>query len=365
MLGIAVQTTNKEALKIIGRGYNPERFRNRMFKLRDAGIDYAVDMIFGLPGDNYEHFKKTYDEAYSLKPTQVRVYNLLTLPDTRLFLEAEKHGLVFEPEPPYTTQYCNTFTKEDMTKAKRFLYAHSIMSTYSSNSVAFMLFVEEMGEAPSKVIEDLLSGSWRNNVPITDEELERWKEMSCVEERVDIVRTFINHAFRSKRGQQLPAALKDIFEFQFQTGSVNVSRDEVYSNNEDMDFDSKAIYGKHPRLNNMVRIFKLNTDVLSTFKERPPVKDVKLLDDFIMVLFRAEASISYYKISKGMEQILKMANGEKSYEEIVESFLVGISSQEQKESIKAKINQGLSELTKKHVIIWKEEYPSVCQSPVI
>ena len=352
MLGIGLQTTNKEALRVIGRAYNAERFKDRMNKLRSVGVDYAVDMIFGLPGDNYEYFKRTYDEAYSFKPTQVRVYNLLTLPDTRLFFEAEKHGLVFDDEPPYITRYCNTFTKEDMKKAQRFLYAHSIMSTYSSNSIAFMLFAEEMNEAPSRIIEDLLSGNWRNNIAVTDEELESWKYMGNVEERENIVRTFVSYKFRSKYNSELPTALKDIFEFQFHTGAVNVSRDEVYNNKTELDFNSLDIYQLLPRLNNRVRIFKLNTDVLNTFKERPCIKDIKQFDDIIMVMFRTEAFISYYKVSKGVEHILNQIDGKTPYGNIVERSLSGISSCDQKELLKVKINKGLSDLTKKQVIIW-------------
>ena len=352
MLGIGLQTTNMDALKIIGRAYNPERFKDRINKLREVGVDYAIDMIFGLPGDNYECFKRTYDDAYLLRPSHVRIYNLLTLPDTRLFLEAEKHGLVFDPEPPYTTQYCKTFTKEDMHKARRFLHAHGIMSTYCSNSIAFMLFADEVKEAPSQIIEDFLNGCWRNNITVTDEELELWKDSNSVQERIIMVRNFINYKFNSKNGEKLPVALADLFEFQFETGVVNTLREDAYKKTRELDFDSEDIYGLHPRLNNGVKILRLNTDVLRTFKERPGVKDVKILDDFILVLFRTGISIKHYKVSQGMEYILNLANGSTSYRDILENLLNGVSSQDQKELIKTKINKGLSDLTSKDVIIW-------------
>ncbi|MEI6092337.1 MAG: radical SAM protein [bacterium] len=352
MLGVGLQTTNKEALKIIGRAYNSERFKDRINKLKEVGVDYAIDIIFGLPGDNYESFKKTYNDAYSLKPAHVRVYNLLTLPDTRLFLDAEKHGLVSDTEAPYTTQYCNTFTQEDMKKARRFMNAHSTLSTYSSNSIALMLFADEINELPSSVVEDLLSGSWRNNLAVTDEELEFWKEMDNSDERAEAVRSFINYKYESKYLRKIPTALADLFELQFQTGSVNVSGEEIYKNKETVNFNSKHIYDKTPRLNNGVRILRLNTDVLKMFKERPRAKDVEFLNEFILVLFRTGTSIKYYKISKGVERLLNMADGQTSYGKMMESSLNASFSQDQNDLIKNKVNKSLSDLTEKQVLIW-------------
>ncbi len=352
MLGVGLQTTNLNALKIVGRAYNADRFKDRISKLREAGVDYAIDIIFGLPGDNYETFKKSYDDAYLLKPMHVRVYNLLTLPGTRLFLEAEKHGLVFDKEPPYTTLYCNTFTQEDMRKARRFMNAHGIISTYCSNSIALMLLSEEMNESPSQVVETFLSGDWRNKIPVTDEELDFWKEMHSVEERIGVVSNFISYKYKSKTNQELPVALSDVFNFQFQTGSVNVSMEQIYKNKTEVDFNSGDIYNRYPRLNNGVRILKLNSDVLSTFKERTSIKNIKILTGYILVLFRNGSSIQHYKVSQGIECILSMANGKNSYGEIIDTLLKQVPSCDQKELIKIKINKGISDLTKKEILIW-------------
>ncbi|MBR5633418.1 MAG: coproporphyrinogen dehydrogenase HemZ [Clostridia bacterium] len=74
-VSVNTQTLNDDVLKNIGRAHTAEDFL-RAYELAEAsGIkDINVDLIAGLPGDDYESFKMSVDRIAQLDPTNVTVH---------------------------------------------------------------------------------------------------------------------------------------------------------------------------------------------------------------------------------------------------------------------------------------------------
>lgn len=118
-----LQTTNPAALKLLERpgGGGPDKYIHKIGLLRKLlpTAEVSFDLIYGLPGDDYEHFRESVDFTLNLKPSKIHLSPLLLLPGTRFFNDREKLGFVYDDEPPYMVRANQTFSEGDMHKAIR------------------------------------------------------------------------------------------------------------------------------------------------------------------------------------------------------------------------------------------------------
>ena len=69
------QTLNDEVLREIGRRHTVEDFYRAYDLAKESGIrDINVDLIAGLPGDDFKTFSETLDKIISLAPTNITVH---------------------------------------------------------------------------------------------------------------------------------------------------------------------------------------------------------------------------------------------------------------------------------------------------
>jgi radical SAM superfamily enzyme YgiQ (UPF0313 family) len=118
-----LQTTNSLALELLKRKSGPNIFTKKIGQLRSSipGAEISFDLIYGLPGDTYEGFRKSVDFALSLKPGKLYLSPLLLLPGTPFWDEKVEFGFDYENKPPYMVRSNNHFSKEDMKKTVRFV----------------------------------------------------------------------------------------------------------------------------------------------------------------------------------------------------------------------------------------------------
>lgn len=99
---VGVQTTNNQVLKNINRYVNFEDIKEKVEELeRIRNIKQHLDLIAGLPGEDYYSFKKSFNDVYSIKPEEIQLGFLKLLKGSDMRLEAEKWGMVYSPYPPY------------------------------------------------------------------------------------------------------------------------------------------------------------------------------------------------------------------------------------------------------------------------
>ena len=81
---LGVQSTDDEVLKLSARGHSFEDVKMASSMIKSYGISLGLQMMLGLPGDNFEKMQKTADDLISLEPTCVRIYPTLVVEDTAL-----------------------------------------------------------------------------------------------------------------------------------------------------------------------------------------------------------------------------------------------------------------------------------------
>ena len=101
-LEIGVQTTNSEVMERIGRVSKKNvLFENVKLLLQSAKQHVHLDLIAGLPGEDLQSFITSFNEVYLLHPHQLQLGFLKVLGNTRIYREAEKHGIKYREYPPY------------------------------------------------------------------------------------------------------------------------------------------------------------------------------------------------------------------------------------------------------------------------
>lgn len=91
---LGVQSTDDEVLKFSARGHSFEDVKNASSMIKSYGISLGLQMMLGLPGDNFEKMLKTAEDLISLEPNCVRIYPTLVVEDTAL-CDMYKNGKYF------------------------------------------------------------------------------------------------------------------------------------------------------------------------------------------------------------------------------------------------------------------------------
>ncbi len=117
-LEIGLQSTNPTTLKKIGRETDLNKFENGIKLLQKSRIQYVIQLIIGLPGDDLNSFKNSMDYVLNLAPDKLQVFELQLLPGSALHDNADEHGMLFHLMPPHLVIQNNTFSYSDIVKAK-------------------------------------------------------------------------------------------------------------------------------------------------------------------------------------------------------------------------------------------------------
>ncbi|MDX2480547.1 MAG: DUF4080 domain-containing protein [Desulfuromusa sp.] len=100
---IGVQSTLPETLQRVGRKASLERLAENIGYLKQkTNIHLHLDLIAGLPGDDYPQFLKSIDWTYALGADHLQIEPVKLLPGAPLRLQAAEWGIKFNPNPPYT-----------------------------------------------------------------------------------------------------------------------------------------------------------------------------------------------------------------------------------------------------------------------
>ena len=76
-LSIGVQTFNSEYLRFFNRSHTADQSKSAVKMAQRAGFDnISVDLIFGIPGQSIENFKKDLDQILALNTTHISIYGL-------------------------------------------------------------------------------------------------------------------------------------------------------------------------------------------------------------------------------------------------------------------------------------------------
>lgn len=119
-LEIGVQSTNEVTIKEIHRTMKLGRLKEVVRQIQRGGnIHEHLDLIAGLPYEDYNSFRRSFDEIYELKPNQLQLGFLKVLKGSYMYEHAAEYGIVYHDRPPYEVMSTNWITFDDVIKIKR------------------------------------------------------------------------------------------------------------------------------------------------------------------------------------------------------------------------------------------------------
>ncbi|MDK2801587.1 MAG: hypothetical protein PWQ70_3206 [Clostridiales bacterium] len=99
---IGVQSTNLNTISAIQRKTNFERLAANVKQLRKAdNIHLHLDLIAGLPYEDYQSFQQSFDDVFGLSPHVLQLGFLKLLKGSKIREEAKQHGYKYATLPPY------------------------------------------------------------------------------------------------------------------------------------------------------------------------------------------------------------------------------------------------------------------------
>jgi len=117
---IGVQSTNELTNELIKRRQNFAKLARTVTKIRESGkIAQHLDLIAGLPEENYDSFRKTFNDVFALRPEELQLGFLKLLRGTGLRRDADKYGYVYMDKAPYEVLASNVMPFSDMVRIKR------------------------------------------------------------------------------------------------------------------------------------------------------------------------------------------------------------------------------------------------------
>ncbi|TFG81453.1 MAG: radical SAM protein, partial [Spirochaetales bacterium] len=116
---IGLQSADPAVLLQVDRKLDPSVFARKVGLLEDAGIIYGLDLIYGLPGDTLEGFRKSLDWALGLGPNHLDIFRLAVLPGTALHDRARELGLDRDGQAPYLVRSTPGFAAAELDRAER------------------------------------------------------------------------------------------------------------------------------------------------------------------------------------------------------------------------------------------------------
>lgn len=101
-LEIGVQTVNEQSLDAIHRTAKFEKITERVNAVaQGCNIHQHLDLIAGLPFEDFESFQYSFNQVYSLRPQELQLGFLKVLRGSEMHQRAEEYGIIYRSRPPY------------------------------------------------------------------------------------------------------------------------------------------------------------------------------------------------------------------------------------------------------------------------
>ena len=118
-LEIGVQSANPETLEAVHRKTDLEKLRRNVEKIRSFhSVHQHLDLIAGLPCEDYESFRRSFDFVYSMKPDQLQLGFLKVLKGSLMEEKAREYRITCKSLEPYEVLSTRWISYEEILKLK-------------------------------------------------------------------------------------------------------------------------------------------------------------------------------------------------------------------------------------------------------
>ncbi len=133
-----VQSTNEATIVDINRKVDFHLLQDKVLKIKEGGdnIHLHLDLIAGLPGEDYTSFAGSFNDVMAMRPEQLQLGFLKVLKGSQIHIKREAYGIVYREIAPYEVLYTDAMTYYELRSLKQIeelleLYYNSGLFTQS------------------------------------------------------------------------------------------------------------------------------------------------------------------------------------------------------------------------------------------
>lgn len=118
-LEIGVQSTNPDTIREIHRRMDLQEVRRIVAHINEGhNVHQHLDLIAGLPWEDYDSFRRSFNDVYAMEPEQLQLGFLKVLKGSYMHDMASEYGLVYRTQPPYEVLSTKWLSYGDVLKLK-------------------------------------------------------------------------------------------------------------------------------------------------------------------------------------------------------------------------------------------------------
>ncbi len=119
-LEIGLQSTNPETITEIRRTMNLKKVKENLLKIHEMGnIHQHLDLIAGLPCEDFTTFRQSFNDAYEMKPNQLQLGFLKVLKGSYMEEQIAEYQLQYQEMQPYEVLDTKWITYDEILRLKR------------------------------------------------------------------------------------------------------------------------------------------------------------------------------------------------------------------------------------------------------
>lgn len=116
---IGVQSTNPKTIAAINRNVNFEKLSGIVQQIKAGGnIHQHLDLIAGLPYEDYDSFGRSFNDVYALQPEQLQLGFLKVLKGSMIYNRQKEFDIVYQDNAPYEVLTTHMLPYEDTLRLK-------------------------------------------------------------------------------------------------------------------------------------------------------------------------------------------------------------------------------------------------------
>ncbi len=117
---IGVQSTNLQTIEEIDRVMDVDKLAKIVERIHQGhNVHVHLDLIAGLPYEDYESFAHSFNDVYAMKPEQLQLGFLKVLKGSKMHDNAERYGLQYTSCPPYEVLFTKWISYDEILRLKQ------------------------------------------------------------------------------------------------------------------------------------------------------------------------------------------------------------------------------------------------------
>lgn len=119
-LEIGVQSANEQTIREIRRTMKLSEVEQKVAKIHEGrNVHQHLDLIAGLPFEDYRSFGQSFNRVYAMKPQQLQLGFLKVLRGSLMYERAADYGLIWQDRAPYEVLGTKWISYDDVIRLKR------------------------------------------------------------------------------------------------------------------------------------------------------------------------------------------------------------------------------------------------------